>query len=77
MAKEKGKPVFNYEECVACTICMEACPFDCIDITKQGVNKRYKTKVYPNLVRVEDCTGCKLCLEYCPVDCITLMVAAA
>jgi electron transport complex protein RnfB len=77
MAKDKGKPVFNYEECVACTSCMEACPFECIEMTKQGVNKRYKTKAYPHLVKVEECTGCELCSKQCPVDSITLMAAAA
>jgi electron transport complex protein RnfB len=46
--------------CIGCTLCIEACPVDCI----VGAPKRMHT-VIETL-----CTGCELCLPACPVDCI-------
>jgi len=50
------------EECIGCTLCIKACPFDAII----GASKHLHTVVS------QYCTGCKLCLPPCPVDCIEL-----
>jgi|GEM_PF-498835 len=50
------------EECIGCTICIKACPFDAII----GASKHLHTVIE------KQCTGCKLCLPPCPVDCIVL-----
>ncbi len=50
------------EECIGCTLCIKACPFDAII----GASKHLHT------VLTQNCTGCKLCLPPCPVDCIAL-----
>jgi len=50
------------EECIGCTLCIKACPFDAII----GASKHLHTVV------IQNCTGCKLCLPPCPVDCIVL-----
>jgi electron transport complex protein RnfB len=50
--------------CIGCTLCLQACPVDCI----VGAPKQMHT-VIP-----EFCTGCELCLPVCPVDCIALVV---
>ena len=48
--------------CIGCTLCIKACPVDCI----VGASKRMHTVI-------EDwCTGCELCLPACPVDCISM-----
>jgi Na+-translocating ferredoxin:NAD+ oxidoreductase subunit B len=48
--------------CIGCTLCIEACPVDCI----VGAPKKMH-------VVIEDlCTGCELCLPACPVDCIRI-----
>jgi Na+-translocating ferredoxin:NAD+ oxidoreductase subunit B len=49
--------------CIGCTLCLQACPVDCI----VGGAKQMHTVV------VDLCTGCELCLPVCPVDCIALV----
>ncbi|MGH6649284.1 electron transport complex subunit RsxB [Aquabacterium sp.] len=49
--------------CIGCTLCIKACPVDCI----VGAPKQMHTVI-------EDlCTGCELCIPACPVDCISLV----
>jgi electron transport complex protein RnfB len=49
--------------CIGCTLCIKACPVDCI----VGTSKQMHTVID------ELCTGCELCLPVCPVDCIALV----
>lgn len=49
--------------CIGCTLCIKACPVDCI----VGASKKMHTVVEP------DCTGCELCVPACPVDCISML----
>ena len=49
--------------CIGCTLCIKACPVDCI----VGASKRMHTVID------EQCTGCKLCVPACPVDCIAML----
>jgi len=55
------------EDCIGCTLCMEACPVDAI----VGSAKHMHTVI------ADACTGCELCLAPCPVDCIDLLPLAA
>ncbi len=52
--------------CIGCTLCIKACPVDCI----VGAPKAMHT-VVPG-----QCTGCELCIPACPVDCISLVEAS-
>jgi len=49
--------------CIGCTLCLKACPVDCI----VGGPKAMHTVIE------SQCTGCELCLPACPVDCISLV----
>jgi electron transport complex protein RnfB len=49
--------------CIGCTLCIKACPVDCI----VGASKQMHT-VIDDL-----CTGCELCVPVCPVDCIGMV----
>ena len=49
--------------CIGCTLCIKACPVDCI----VGASKRMHTVVD------DQCTGCELCVPACPVDCIAMV----
>ena len=48
--------------CIGCTLCLNACPVDCI----VGGPKQMHTVIDLR------CTGCDLCVPACPVDCISL-----
>ncbi|MET0518362.1 MAG: electron transport complex subunit RsxB [Burkholderiaceae bacterium] len=49
--------------CIGCTLCIKACPVDCI----VGAPKQM------HLIVDAQCTGCELCVPACPVDCISLI----
>ncbi len=49
--------------CIGCTLCIQACPVDCI----VGASKQMHTVIDAQ------CTGCELCLPACPVDCIDMV----
>jgi electron transport complex protein RnfB len=48
--------------CIGCTLCIKACPVDCI----VGASKLMHTVIDAQ------CTGCELCVPACPVDCISM-----
>ena len=50
--------------CIGCTLCIKACPVDCI----VGAPKQMHTVIDAL------CTGCELCVPVCPVDCISMPV---
>ncbi len=49
--------------CIGCTLCIKACPVDCI----LGASKVMHTVIDAQ------CTGCELCVPVCPVDCIAMV----
>jgi electron transport complex protein RnfB len=54
--------VIDENWCIGCTLCIKACPVDCII----GASKLMHTVIE------DQCTGCELCIPACPVDCISL-----
>ncbi len=55
--------VIDEDWCIGCTLCIKACPVDCI----VGASKQMHSVID------ELCTGCDLCLPVCPVDCISMV----
>jgi electron transport complex protein RnfB len=51
--------------CIGCTLCIQACPVDCI----VGAPTKMHTVIE------SQCTGCDLCLPPCPMDCIAMIPA--
>jgi electron transport complex protein RnfB len=54
--------VIDESWCIGCTLCIKACPVDCI----VGAPRRMHTVI--DVL----CTGCELCVPVCPVDCIAM-----
>lgn len=61
--KVKSIAVIREDECIGCTLCIQACPVDAI----LGAAKQMHTVIE------EECTGCELCLPPCPVECIDMV----
>jgi len=59
----RTRAVIDEAWCIGCTLCIKACPVDCIS----GAAKLMHTVI------AEQCTGCELCIPVCPVDCIALV----
>jgi len=60
--KPKAVAVIKEQECIGCTLCLQACPVDAI----VGAAKQMHTVI------ASECTGCERCLPPCPVDCIVM-----
>ncbi len=62
-ATEVKPPSLAYideQECIGCTLCLQACPVDAILGAAKSMHQ----------VIASECTGCELCLAPCPVECI-------
>ncbi|MCC8019983.1 MAG: ferredoxin family protein [Rikenellaceae bacterium] len=69
MAAIKGRIVVDTERCKGCAVCVAACPFEVLALTR-GVNgKGYH---FSFMDQPERCTGCASCALVCPDSCITV-----
>ncbi len=78
----RGIHEFEADKCIACDLCVKACPVDCIYIDKTGPRRIDKKtgRIDPadskngELLRFaidySKCLFCALCTEPCPTDCI-------
>jgi len=70
MAKMRGAIVVNVERCKGCNLCVVACPFGVLALSKKHVNlKGYN---YAEMVQDDKCTGCASCATVCPDGCISV-----
>jgi electron transport complex protein RnfB len=58
----RGVAVIDEAWCIGCTLCIKACPADCIVGAPKAMH----------VVVEAQCTGCELCVPACPVDCISM-----
>ncbi len=68
----KQKPAFSYALCIACGMCVTACPVSALALTMTGQDA-LKT-VFPELSGRE-CIGCGLCAKSCPMNAIEMKEA--
>jgi len=66
----RGKPVFLYENCKGCELCISACPKDILrmseDTNKKSVN-------YAICIDESKCIACKMCAITCPDSVIEII----
>jgi formate hydrogenlyase subunit 6/NADH:ubiquinone oxidoreductase subunit I len=67
--KDWKKPVFNLDACMACGMCVDACPAGCLEL---GAPSGKDKNAYPVLADSEACLGCGFCVDECPVDAVVL-----
>jgi 2-oxoglutarate/2-oxoacid ferredoxin oxidoreductase subunit alpha len=59
----KGTVFVSAEICKGCSYCIDFCPTDCLEFSRDFNAKGYH---YPVLARPDDCNGCDMCGLYCP-----------
>ena len=69
---DKGIAHINYSICMACGICVQACPFSCLELNNTRVDSSHNA--YPSLLPDQKCVGCGICMNACPVSCISIYV---
>ena len=57
----------NVEGCKACTLCIEFCPRDCLEMGEELNSRGFHPAVMGDPDR---CTGCRVCALMCPDVCI-------
>jgi formate hydrogenlyase subunit 6/NADH:ubiquinone oxidoreductase subunit I len=67
--KEKALPKFTYSSCLACGICVQACPVSALALEKTDVD--HYNKAYP--VLVGECISCKICEKECPFGAVVVV----
>jgi len=73
---EWPKPVIIRAICSSCSICVDTCPFKCLDISNPADFPRdLASSAY--LKDDKACVGCNLCAEACPQEAIYLARPAA
>ena len=55
------RPILDTTECIACEVCVEACPPGVLAVKSDVVE----------VVDDDSCIGCGDCMEECPMGCIT------
>lgn len=65
----KKNPRFLFDQCINCSICVQACPVSCIDLIVNGIDRF--NNLYPEVDNIK-CTGCSLCAKNCPMEAIVM-----
>ncbi len=66
------RPVWRYEACVKCRICVSACPTGSIDLARGRAGLAGVQPAYPFLQQPKTCIGCYFCEQSCPTDAIVM-----
>lgn len=64
----RGLHIYEVEKCIACNMCVNACPVDCISLASVGKGKTAKITQYE--IDYNRCIFCGLCVEACPTSCL-------
>jgi len=67
---EWPKPEITVETCIACGICIDACPAGCLAMSERPREKG--VDAYPTLKNAKACIGCGFCSVDCPMGSIVM-----
>lgn len=61
----RKKPLINEQICAGCSLCVENCPMDCLEICEPKFHGDINT--IASLKHPETCIGCGICAKACPI----------
>jgi NADH-quinone oxidoreductase subunit I len=61
----RGMLTFHIDECIACDLCVRACPSNCIALVSER-NAAGKKEIQNYTIDFGKCNWCRLCEEACP-----------
>jgi Na+-translocating ferredoxin:NAD+ oxidoreductase subunit B len=64
------KPELIMETCMACSICVDACPVGCLALSELPRDKG--VDAFPYLKDPKACIGCGFCSKECPADALMM-----
>ncbi len=67
--KEWPKPIIDRATCVGCSVCVQNCPGNCLEIESAKYHGDIQTIAI--LARSDQCIGCKICQSVCPIHAIS------
>lgn len=67
---EKKKPWIDATTCAGCSVCVENCPMDCLEIEAPKFHGDITT--IASLKEGSTCIGCGICAKVCPIRAITM-----
>ena len=70
MAKEKLLPYIDVITCAGCSVCIENCPKNCLELTKPGHKGDIRTIAQQKDAKA--CIGCGICAKVCPIGAVTM-----
>ena len=66
------KPDIVLESCVACGICIDACPVGCLVLSE--LPRKKGMDAFPYLKDAKACIGCGFCSRECPVEAVVMQI---
>jgi len=64
----RGSLAYDYPKCIACGLCVKACPNKVLTLETYKDESSRKKKVASYVIDLQYCLFCNLCVEICPTD---------
>lgn len=64
----RGRLAYDFPKCIACGLCIKACPNNVLTLNTFKDEQTKKKKVDSYIIDLQYCLYCNLCVEICPTD---------